>query len=312
VKVCVFGSGGVGAYFGACLARAGVDVTFIARGAHLAVMQSSGLKVSGISGEFHLPTVCAVETPMENAPYELVIVAVKAWQVEEAALTLKDTLSDNAMVIPLQNGVEAPDQLAKILGEDRVLTGLCGIVSYLKESGHVYHAGIEPYIQIGERVGAGGDRIDRVLELLKKAEGVTVTAPDDIQVSYWLKFMFIVTMSGIGSITRAPIGVTREHLDTRALMQQCVTEVYTVGCAHGVSLPSDAVERIMKMIMAAPAAATASMQRDIIAGKPSELFFQNTAVTRLGTAVGVETPINQFISSALAAQESRARGQVEF
>ena len=312
MKVCIFGSGGVGAYFGARLMQAGIDTTFIARGQHLSAMQNEGLKVSGISGEFHLSKISVVENPETNSPYDLIILAVKAFQVQEAAIALQSSLSENSIVVPLQNGVEAPDQLAEILGGESVLTGLCGIVSFLKEPGHVYHAGLEPFIKIGERDGSVSQRIERVVSLLNGAEGINATAPDDIRISYWLKFMFIVTMSGIGSITRAPVGVTRENKETRALMKKCATEVRLVGCAHGVALPTDAVEKTMSAIDRAPADATASMQRDIIAGKTSELYYQNSAVSRLGNSLGVSTPVNEFISSALTPQESRARGQLDF
>ena len=312
MKVCMFGSGGVGGYFGARLVQAGVDVTFVARGKHRSTMLNSGLRVSGISGDLHLQSVTVVEDPKENGPYDLVFLAVKAWQVEDAAKKLIGTLSDSASVVPLQNGVEAPEQLAQLLGEEKSLIGLCGIVSFLKEPGQIFHAGLDPFIQIGELDGTSGKRVDNIIALLNSAAGLTATAPEDVRVSHWLKFIFIVTMSGIGSVTRAPIGITREDTEIRKLMEECANEVYSVGCAHGIALPSDAVERTMNTIDSAPAEATASMQRDIMADKPSELYSQNAAVVRLGKSVNVDTPVNKFISTALVPLENRARGLLEF
>lgn len=312
MKVCIFGAGGVGAYFGARLLQANIDVTFIARGQHLAVMRSNGLKVSGISGEFSLPDINAVEHPKANSPYDLVILAVKAWQVKDAAKSLLGALSKSAIVVPLQNGVEAPDDLAEVLGDEPVTIGLCGIVSLLKEPGHVFHAGVEPFIKIGERNGSSSDRVDKIVALLNRAEGINASNSNDIRIPYWQKFMFIVTMSGIGSVTRAPIGVTRENEDTRKLMEACAREVYLIACAQGIPMPSDSVEKTMITIDGAPADATASMQRDVASGKPSELYNQNVAVTRLGKAVGVATPVNEFIGAALQPQEKRARGNLKF
>lgn len=312
MKVCVYGCGGVGGYFGARLVESGADVTFIARGENLRVMQDAGLKVSGISGSLHLPDVQVDNDPSRNAPYDLVIVAVKAWQVKEAGTALKGLLAENGTVLPLQNGVEASDELAGILGDQNVVTGICGIVSFLKAPGHIYHAGIEPFIKIGERDGSRSARVSEVVEFLNRANSVTASAPDDIRVAYWLKFMFIVTMSGIGSVTRAPIGVCCKSPDIRSIMQECATEVFMVARASGILLPSNSVENTMKMLDDAPAEATASMQRDIIAGKPSELHFQNVAVSRLGKQFDVATPVNDFISAVLMPQEGKARSEIEF
>ncbi len=312
MKVCVYGSGGVGAYFGARLVESGADVTFIARGENLGVMQNAGLKVSGVSGPLHLQNVQVDNNPSRNAPYNLVIVAVKAWQVKEAGAALKGLLAENATVVPLQNGVEASDELAGILGEPAVVTGICGIVSFLKAPGHVYHAGVDPFIKIGERDGSASTRVSEVVEFLNHANGVTASVPDDIRVAYWLKFMFIVTMSGIGSVTRAPIGICRQNPEIRSIMRECATEVLMVARACGIPLQSDSVGNTMKMLDDAPAEATASMQRDIVAGKPSELHYQNSAVSRLGKRFGVATPVNDFISAVLKPQEDRARSETEF
>jgi len=312
MKVCIYGAGGVGSYFGARFSQAGFDVTFVARGRNYTALKERGLSLTGMSGELHIKTVNVVENPMDCAPCDIVVVAVKAWQVNETANALAGTLAENGVVIPLQNGVEAPGQLATVLGDDSVLAGLCGIVVYLKEPGHVHHVGVEPFIQIGERAGPPTKRIHELVAKLGCAEAVKVSAPEDMPVALWMKFLFIVAMSGVGAVTRAPIGITRENPETRSLLEACIRETYEVGCAAGVSLPDDAPDKIMKMIDASPAEATTSMQRDIADGFPSELYNQNEAVVRLGSANGVATPVNKLISASLLPLEQRARGIVDF
>lgn len=311
MKVCIYGSGGVGCYFGARFSQAGLDVTFVARGRNYAALNERGLMLTGISGELHLENINVVESPMDCAPYDVVVVAVKAWQVEEAARALTGTLAKDGVVIPLQNGVEAPQQLAAVLGDDSVLAGLCGIVVYLKEPGHIHHVGVEPFMQIGEHLGPPTARVHKLVAKLGCA-AVKITAPEDMAVALWMKFLFIVAMSGVGSVTRAPIGITRENPETRILLEACIRETYEVGCAVGVSLPDDAVDKTMQMIDAAPAEGTASMQRDIANGLPSELYNQNEVVRKLGSANEVATPVNELISAVLLPLEQRARGIVDF
>lgn len=312
MKICIFGAGGVGGYFGGRLAQAGMDVTFVARGAQAAALQENGLKVSSISGNFHLGSVQVVTAPSENGPYDIALVAVKAWQIEAAAAALVGTLNEGGVAIPLLNGVEAPDALAKTLGAPAALAGLCGIFSFLDEPGHIRHAGTEPFIQIGERDGSQSQRVHTIATAMNEAQGMTVTVPEDMRAALWLKFLFIVAMSGVGSVTRAPIGITRDNPSTRNLLETCVRETYEVGIALGIPLPDDAVESTMNLLDGVPSQATASMQRDIMNGKPSELQSQNAAVVRLGESVAVETTVNSFICAALSPLELRASGEVAF
>ena len=133
-------------------------------------MRNSGIKLTGISGHLHLPEIQVVEQPMDHAPYQLVIVAVKAWQVKQTGIDIKATLDENAIVLPLQNGIDASDELAEILGSGNVITGLCGIVSFLKEPGHVHHAGVEPFIKVGERDGSESKRIGGLVDSLTPSD----------------------------------------------------------------------------------------------------------------------------------------------
>lgn len=312
MKICIFGSGGVGGYFGGRLAEAGEQVFFVARGLHNEAMHRDGLTVDSISGDFQIKHVNVIHSPRQEGEFDLVIVCVKAWQLAEAIAEIQGTLTEEGIVIPLLNGVEASSQIANTINPANVIEGLCGIVAYIERPGCIKHIGVDPFIKLGERDNTVTPRISAITALLNRAKGVTASAPDDIQVALWFKFLFIVAMSGVGAITRAPIGVTRSIASTRALLKSCVSEAATVGRAAGVLLPNNAIDTVMDMIDKAPEQATASMQRDIAAGRPSELSTQNAAVVRLGLLHNVQTPVNEVINSALTPLEKRAVGELEF
>ncbi|MEQ5802788.1 2-dehydropantoate 2-reductase [Halomonas sp. H10-9-1] len=308
MRFAIMGSGGVGGYFGARLAEAGHAVTFIARGEHLAAMRRDGLEVSSIEGNLHLDSVDATDDPREVGEVEAIIVAVKAWQVREAAEAIRPMLGPETLVVPLENGVEAADTLAEALGEAHVLEGLCGILAWQEAPGHIRHAGVSPFVRFGERDNHPSKRGERLKAAFDAAHGVTAEIPDDIQAAVWSKFLFICAMSGIGAITRAPIGVTRRLPETRELIEAILAEIAAVARARGIALPADAEARALHFIDALPAASTASMQRDIMDGRPSELESQNGAVVRLGREAGVATPVNALIHAALLPQECKVRG----
>jgi 2-dehydropantoate 2-reductase len=310
MKFAIMGSGGVGGYFGARLAEAGEDVTFIARGRHLAAMQHDGLHVSSIKGDVVVQPVKATDDPATLGEVDCVIVAVKAWQVREAAEAIRPLVGADTLVLPLENGVEAADILAEVLGETPVLEGLCGILAWREAPGHIRHAGVDPFVRFGERDNHTSERTARLKAVFDKAHGVSAEIPDDIVVAQWSKFLFICAMSGIGSLCRAPIGVTRQLPETRALIESMLEEIHQVAQGHGVAFPANAVARAMQFIDAMPADSTSSMQRDILAGEPSELESQNGAVVRLGRAVGVATPIHAAVYAALLPQELAARGEL--
>ena len=309
MRLAIMGSGGVGGYFGARLAEAGHDVTFIARGDHLAAMQAEGLRVSSIEGDLHLAEVSATDDPTRVGAVDVVLVAVKAWQVAEAARAIRPMIGPDTFVVPLENGVEAADTLADQLGKAHVLDGLCGILAWREAPGHIRHAGVAPFVRFGERDNRRSKRALRLKAAFDQTRGVTAEIPDDIQVATWSKFLFICAMSGIGSITRAPIGITRTLPETRALIEQILAEIEAVARARDVRLPGDAAARALGFIDALPESSTASMQRDIMAGRPSELASQNGAVVRLGHEAGVATPVNEMIHAALLPQERQARGE---
>ena len=215
-------------------------------------------------------------------------------------------------VVPLQNGVEAPSQLATVIGEEHVLGGLCGLITFVVKPGHIRHAGADPFIRFGELDNRPSERVEKLRQAFDRASGLAVEAPPDIHVALWQKFVFVTAWSGMGAVTRAPIGVFRSEPGTRKMLEQTISEIYELGRARNIALSDDVIRNTMAFLDGIPPAGTASMQRDIMDGKPSELEAQTGAVVHMGQEVGVETPVNAFIYHSLLPMELRARGELQF
>jgi 2-dehydropantoate 2-reductase len=311
-RVAVFGAGAVGAYFGSRLAQGGEEVAFIARGGHLDAIRRHGLRVSGVSGDFVVHPAQVTDDPSAVGPVDAVLLGVKAWQVADVAEAIRPLIGPDSFVVPLQNGVEAPERLIRVLGADHAIGGLCRISAGIAAPGHIRHLGIEPYIAFGELDGHHSQRVERLQGAFKRSAGVTVEIPADIRVAMWQKFLFIATVSGLGALTRAPIGIVRSQPGTRQLLEAALLEVCTVAVAQGIALPVDVVQQTLSYIDSMPPDLTASMQRDIIEGRPSELDTQNGAVVRLAEQAGVPVPIHRLIYHTLLPLELRARGELQF
>lgn len=306
MRIAVFGTGGIGGYFGGRLAQSGQDVVFIARGQHLQAMRINGLRVESVKGDFVVQPAQATDDPAEIGAVDLVLVGVKAWQVPEAADAMRPLVGPQTLVLPLQNGVEAPDQLAAALGAGHVLGGLCRIIALIAGPGHIRHVGGEPYIALGEMDGRASERTARLLDALVQA-GIMAEIPPDIQVALWEKFLLIAAWSGVGAVTRAPIGVMRSVPEVRRMLEAAMREIIAVAQARRINLTDAAIGKAFGFIDGLPDASTASMQRDVMEGRPSELESQNGAVVRLGRDAGVDTPLHTFIYHSLLPMELRAR-----
>jgi 2-dehydropantoate 2-reductase len=308
MRIAIYGTGGVGGYFGGRLAQAGEDVVFIARGKHLEAIKNQGLIVESIKGDFTIAPASATDDPSEIGQVDIVLIAVKAWQVPEAAATIHPLLGPRTFVVPLENGVEAADQLIEKIGKGRVAGGLCKIISYIAAPGKIRHAGAEPIVMFGELDGSKSERTQELLQSFTEA-GVQAKIPDNIQAAIWEKFLFIASISGIGAVTRAPIGVMRSIPEVRKLLMEAMREIYTVAVAKGIDLSQSVLDKTIGFVDQLPAEGTASMQRDIMDGKPSELESQNGAVVRFGKELGVPTPVHAFVYSVLLPSELKARGK---
>lgn len=311
MRIAVFGTGGVGGYFGGRLAQAGHNVTFIARGAHLEAIRRNGLRVESIAGDFHVSPASATEDPSAVGEVDLVLVGVKAPQVSEAARAMGPMVGAGTVVLPLQNGVEAADQLMAALGREPVVGGLCKLIAMIGGPGRIRHLGMPPQIVFGELDNRPSERIARLKTVFDECQGLEAQIAEDIHAALWGKFIFIAAFSGVGAVTRVPAGVMRAVAQSRQLIQETMDEIRELALARGVRLADDVVARSMAAIDTLPPEGTASMQRDIMAGRPSELSAQNGAVVRLAAAAGIAVPVNDFLYRALVAQEKVARGEID-
>jgi 2-dehydropantoate 2-reductase len=307
MKIAVLGSGGVGGYFGGRLAQAGRDVAFIARGAHLAAIKESGLRVDSIGGDFVVNPAKVTDSPQSVGRADLVIVATKAWQLESAIEQMRPLVGDGTMILPLLNGMEHMDSLQAAFGRERLLGGLCRISVFLAGPGHIHHVGVQPYIAFGELDNSRSARVDFLSEMFSALPGILVETPADINSAMWEKFVFISGTSGVGSVTRQTIGEYRSNPETRRMLIDAMSETAAVARARGVSLPDNIVDTVMKRIDITPPTVIASMQKDVMEGRPFELEAQTGAVIRMGRALGIPTPTHERIYAALLPLEERAR-----
>lgn len=311
MRIAIFGSGGAGGYFGARLAKAGEDVVFIARGDHFRAIRSNGLRVDSVDGDFVVQPAEVTDEPAKAGAVDVVIVGVTTWQLPEAARAMQPLIGPQTFVVPLQNGVESPGQLAAILGRDRVLGGLARVFSFIVEPGRIRHLRGPTEITFGELDNRPSDRCQQLRDVLSRA-GLAAIIPADIHVALWEKFLFIVPLGGLAALARVPLAILRAVPETRLLLEQGMREILDV--AHGWKIPllPEVVARTMAFVDALSPDATMSMQRHIAAGRPSELEAWNGAVVRLGRQVGVPAPLHDILYRCLLPLEWKARGRLQF
>jgi 2-dehydropantoate 2-reductase len=307
MKFAIFGTGGVGGYFGGRLAQAGQDATFIARGAHLAAIRESGLRVESISGDFTIHPAQATDSPQTIGTVDVVILATKAWQLSEALEQLPPLLGADTVILPLLNGMEHMDSLLAKFGREHLLGGLCRISVFIAASGHIKHVGVPPYIAFGELDNSKSERVESLHKIFSSLQGVTAEAPTDINAAMWEKFIFISGTSGIGALTRQPVGDYRSNPESRAMLISAMNETAAVARARGANISASFVDETIQRIDNLPPQMLASMQKDMMEGRPSELNEQTGAVIRMGKAVNVPTPTHEKIYSELLPLEQKAR-----
>ena len=308
MRFAIMGSGAVGGYFGGRLAEAGADVTFIARGPHLDAMRANGLQLESPDGDALVRPVTATDDPAGVGAVDTVLVAVKTWQLADAIEQMRPLVGGSTTVLPLLNGVEASDMLAASLGKGGVLNGLCRVISQIREPGVITHVGAVPTIVPGERDNRPSDRVQAIAVSLRSA-GITVDLPDDVDAAVWMKLLFVVSLGGIGAVTRAPMGVVRSMPETRDLLEKSMHEIRAVAVGKGINLPADIVANTLTFLDGLPAEGLTSLHRDVADGRRSELEAWTGAVVRLGKDAGVATPVNEFIYASLLPQERRAQQQ---
>lgn len=306
MNIVVIGAGAVGGYFGGKLTQAGFDVTFIARGKTLKAIKTKGLQVKSINGDFVVhPKVTNNINDIKNP--DLIILGVKSWQVIDIAKQIKPILTNKTMVLPLQNGADNADKLLSVLDAQNVLAGLCKIVSKIDAPGVINHFVFDPEIVFGEYDNTLTKRIKEIKKIFDKA-GFKNKISENIHLDIWKKFLFITTISGVGAITRSVFGVIRANEELRQIMYQTANEIVAIANAKDIALTNNDIEMTLKVVDNLDYNTTASMQRDIMEGRPSELENFNGYIVRSGKKLHISTPTNSFIYHCLLPIEKLARG----
>lgn len=302
MKIVMMGSGGVGGFFGGRLAKAGCDVSFVARGKHLAAMREHGLTIENEpQGDIHVPNVRATDDPASLGPADLVILSVKLWDTEAAAKQIRPLVGPHTAVLSLQNGVIKDDILRREFGEPAVMGGVCYVATNISKPGTIHQTGTMQRIVVGEYAGGISERA-KALHAALVACGVTAELSDDVRKSIWEKYVFLVALSATTTSMRSTLGPIRSNPQTRAFLLDLMRETVAVGRAHGVALPADYAESRMPFADSLPAAMTSSMHHDLERGNRLEVEWLSGGVVRLGTEKGVPTPCNRAVCDVLALQ----------
>ncbi len=307
MRFAIYGSGGLGAYYGIRLQQAGHEVVFVARGAHLEAIRANGLRLDSPLGDAHLTDLTVSDDPARLGQVDAVLVAVKTWQIPEVARQMAPLLKDDTVVVPFLNGVEASQQIAEVVGAEKVLGGLSKIFSLIEAPGVIKHFSQQAIIAFGEMNAPPSARCE-ALKAAFDAAGVETYIEADIQSELWKKLLMVGSWSGLSALNRSPIGELRDFEPTRALIDAAIGEGIAVARAMGVGGIEEGYKGTLWQFYAdLPDVATSSMARDIWDGKPSELDAWNGAIHRFGVACGVPTPVHSFTYHALLPMERRAR-----
>ena len=298
MRIAVIGTGGVGGYFGGRLAQSGHEVAFLARGEHLAAMRERGLAIESGSGNATVTAATFTDDIAALPPCDVAMLCVKLWDVEATAKRLAPLLAQGGVVIPFQNGVDAPDILRRELGEERVLGGIAYIAATIRAPGVIAHTGSMARLV----VGAFDPRTAYAAQAFRDActgAGVHCDASPDVRRALWEKFCMLSAMSGCTSMARQPVGVVRSDPDLRAAFEAAVAEAATVGRARGVALAQDYVARQLTFLDGLPAEMRSSMQNDLAAGRRLEAPWLSGAVVRMARESGLPSPVSATLFAAV-------------
>lgn len=298
MRIAVIGAGGVGGYFGGRLAQAGHDVTFVARGRHLAALRERGLTVESARGSATIDAASATDDPATIAPCDIVMFCVKLWDVESAAARIAPLLAKGGAVIPFQNGLDAPETLKRVLGADKVVGGVAYIAATIREAGIIAHTGTMARLVVGSFAGGNAHAAVSFRDACVGA-GVDAELSADINRTLWEKFCFLSALSGTTSLARQPLGVIRSDPDLRATFEAAVREAWTLGRARGVPLAEDLVAKGLAALDALPAEMRSSMQNDLAAGHRLEAPWLSGAVARMSAASKLSAPVNATLYAAV-------------
>lgn len=299
MKIAVMGSGGVGGFYGGLLARAGAEVTFVARGAHLAAMRERGLLIENeTQGNVEIRNVSVTEDPASIGIVDLVLIAVKLWDLDAAAHAVKSIVGPHTAVLSLQNGVIKDDILRRAFGDRAVMGGVGYVATHISRPGVIHQVGTLQRLIFGEYDGTSSARVEALLALALKA-GLQAESVADIRRTLWEKYTFLVGLSATTTTMRSTIGPIRTNPRTRAFLHDVMREVVAVGRAHGVALPEHYADERLAFADTVPADMTSSMHHDLDAGNRLEVEWLSGGVVKLGREVGIATPANRAVWDVL-------------
>lgn len=299
MRITIMGTGGVGGYFGARLANAGQDVTFVARGAHLAAIRKHGLRIESPRGNLHLREVQVTDRPADIGGADLVIFGVKLWDTEAAAAAIRPLVGEHTAVLSFQNGVVKDDILRRVLGERAVVGGVCYIATTIAAPGVIRHTGAMQKLVFGEYDGQACDRLRRFRDACAAAD-IDHELSDHIRRTLWEKFVFLIGLSGTTATARVPIGAIRSHPRSRAFLHDLMDEAVQVARAEGVPLPADYATERLAFCDQLPAAMTSSMHHDLQRGGRLEVPWLSGDVVARGQRLGIATPCNRAVFDILS------------
>lgn len=310
MKIAIMGTGGVGGYYGGLLAQSGHDVTFIARGAHLKAIQENGLQVKSIHDDFHIKPAQATDDPSQIGSVDLVLFCTKTYSIEAATQLMKSLVGTKTTVLPLQNGIDAAERIGAVIGMEHMLGGATWISSAVEEPGIIKQISQFRRVVMGEL----DEQVTTRVEVIHKAfeeTGITAELSENILKVLWTKFVFISAASGLGSLTRLPIGQYRSVPETRSMMTSLMQEVEALARAHEVDLDEDIVQESLDFVDNAATHIKPSMQLDVEAGRRSELESMIGVIGRKGRELGVPTPVADVVYASLLPGEIIARNSSE-
>jgi 2-dehydropantoate 2-reductase len=304
MRVLVIGAGGLGSYVGAVLARAGHDVALMARGEHARAIEAHGLEVRAQDEAFVTRPRC-VAPDGEPAGADVVFVAVKAYSLEEVAPAIVSLARRGALVVPLLNGVDVSERLVVAgVPADRLVDGVAYLTAFRVAAGIIERRGMHQRLVVGSTTGRSAGSLEVVRELFE-GTAVEVIVADDIGIELWLKMAVVCSLAMICGVTGAAIGPIRTHEFGRDLQARAIAEVIGVGRGRGVSLPNDAADRVGATLDGFPDDFYPSVLHDLRSGRRTEMDALVGTVARLGRSVGIETPLADAATCAVALQEGR-------
>jgi 2-dehydropantoate 2-reductase len=299
MRIAAMAAGAVGGYFGARMADAGHDVFFIARGAHLAAIKNSGLKIESVHGDLHLPKPNVTDDPAKVGPVDIVLFAVKLWDTEQAAEAARPLMGPDSRLITFQNGVDSLDRVSAVVGADRTVGGATYIATTIAAPGVVKHSSQFARMVVGRPDKKPDAKLQAFVDAAKAAK-LDITLSSDIERELWQKFIFLTAMAGSTASLRSAIGPIRADPELRAFFRALMEEAFAVGKAKGVALDHAYIDERMAFVMdKVEPGMKASMAHDLERGNRLELDWLAGKVRALGRQYGIATPASDTVYTVL-------------